>query len=178
MPELIGQFTNRLDFRTNIAQTVNIQKFIQEPPPGFALKINWWGTFTVSESGDWDVGDELHLVEGIPDNFSSDGRGNGANNARDQNTYKVLHIVHPTGGTATLEVSGDADAGGRFANGLYPYPGGIWSVEDIWVGARVDTGVKRMSFSIGFEHVKLTAEQYQWAKRTGWNSVAVGALLS
>ncbi len=144
-------YTAVQDFRTNLGTTTSVVPILQEPRSPVVHRINWMDWLSNSEGGAMTTGDHLYLVEGpLPD----DGQQAGLllTIARDNPAFKALITKHPTGSTATSNL---AD-GATVYNGHADVPGGIWTVERMFVGVSTAGGVDRFTFTIGYEKVVLS----------------------
>jgi len=160
---------NHENWRTNISASTNGRIFIPKPIPGRAHKINWWCLDTLAESGDFKGSSKVALIESpLPD---------GGLTSLDQNALRDEDGLH------ILIVSGHGGNNGTNANGLgrnpiphYEYPGGIWTVEDLYIFGVADTGVKLIYSSIGFGVWDIGMPEWLQLRRSSPNSSRSGEL--
>lgn len=164
--------SRRVDWRTNISSSLNLMRLIPAPPLNHVLRVNWWSYMTLAESGNQLASSLAALVEGPLPADNQDGIGIDQNALRDNPDLKAIVVATPASSTTT-----NASASGRPAIPHFTFPGGLWTVEDMWGGFITDSGVDRLSMSIGYQVLDLPASEYQWAQRNGFNAFDVGTLL-
>lgn len=150
-------YTAGLDFRTNLSASVNLKVLLQEPVRRQVHRINWMNYFSESESGAFLIGDHLYLVEGPLPGDAGQSIGLAQNIQRDDEAFKALTILHPTGSLRTGDMN-DADSSNV---GHITFPGGIWTVERVFFGFRTAGGVDRAGCTVGYEKVAISTKDWQ-----------------
>ena len=160
-----------IDFRTNITAKVNIVPLIQEPREGIVHRINWMNWNMNSEGGSTQVADIMFMVEGpLPPGAATEQLDN--NIVRDDGAFKALVVFHPTGSTSTAD-----PATAQVVAGIANFPGGIWSVERIFVGYRTAGGVDNARFALGYEKVAVSKVEWERLVNHSPNSKQAGLLI-
>ena len=131
--------------------------------------IDWWTWWTIAESGAWDAGDAISLLEG-PLNVQRSLNA-GVSTIRDNSDFKALDRGHPTGGTATDPVGATASLG-------YPFhsyaPHGIMTTFEVFIGAEPGTGVLRVSTSVGWHREELSTPDWMAVEKGQLNANFTG----
>lgn len=143
-------YSHALDVRTNFSAGTHVFPILQEPRERTIHRINWFEWHSDAESGSFAVGDNHYLVEGP---LPGDGQqvGLAQNFARDNQDFKAIVTQHPTGSTATADMATAPTNVGHVV-----FPGGIWTVERMFVGISTAGGVERITFTIGYEKIKVS----------------------
>lgn len=154
----------RRDIRSNIQSQLELQILIAPQPRPFVTVIDWWSWYTEAESGAWDTGDALALMEGpwTPQHTFSFN----ANQLRDNRELRVLDHGHPTGGVATDPVGATAALGYPFHN--YG-PHGIMTVFEVMIGWETGDGVHRLSTSVGWHRERVAQLDWDYINQHGLN---------
>ena len=159
----------RRDWRMNVTARFELKQLIAPPVRPFVTVIDWWSWVTIAESGAWDAGDMISLVEG-PLNAQNSLNAN-VNTLRDNSDFKALDYGHPTGGTATDPVGATAAVG-------YPFhsyaPHGIMTAFEVYLGAEPGTGVLRVSSSVGWHREKLSTPDWMDVQKGHLNTNFTG----
>jgi len=165
--------TMRLDFRTNLTASTNLFLFLPQPRPDHITRINWWTSLELAESGEFEMANNPTLVEG------PQGRLSGFTVAafRDGEIDGGIVSRIAAGGSTTLVVAGDSDAGAHGAPDVMTFPGGIWTVQDLFYGVATDGGVDHYQTTIGYETVKISRKDWLHWRNNGPNSTQQGQLI-
>lgn len=162
---------NRLNWRTNLSANGIARKLLPVPREGVIRRVNWWSCGSVAESGNILASSMMALVEGpLPEGLLADAIG--ANSLRDEIGLHVLHQSHGSSSTAT-----NSSASGRPAVPHFLFPGGIWTVEELFVLQITDGGVDNVWSSVGFEDVNIGVKQWQQYRRSSLNTSSAGELI-
>lgn len=161
---------NRLNWRTNQSASLILRIFVPEPREGIIRRINWWQYGTVAEAGNITSGDFAALIEGpLPEGITPSNMPN--NSLRDDQGLHVLVQAAPGSSTATNT------APEKHKNPFYTFPGGIWTVEELWVGFVTEGGVDNLYASIGFEDIRISKAEWVRFRRSSLNSSDAGELI-
>ena len=148
-------YTAVQDFRTNVGAATSVVPILGQPHAPIVHRINWLDWLTESEGGSMTVGDHVYLVEGpMPNDRQQVGLA--LNLARDDQAFKALITKHPTASTATSNPA----TGASMSVGHVDFPGGIWTVERVFVGLKTSGGVDRYTFTIGYEKIRLSKTEW------------------
>lgn len=173
-PEDIAR-TNQRYWRINLSATTGVRQLIAKPPEGFVHRINWWQKFEMASSGDFSVSERIFLLEGpLPEGATEQDLGNGVSALRNEGTdaLHVLMISRPSGDASTQNNS--AADGYR----MFPFPKGIWTVEDIYAGWVTLGGVEEHSASIGFNRFNIGIRHWEQLRRHSPNTSFSGEVIA
>jgi len=115
----------------------------------------------------------MFLVEGPLPGGTGVGTNLGNNIARDDGAFKALVVMHPTASTSTS----DPAIGAAVEPGIATFPGGIWTVERVFVGFKTAGGVDNARFSIGYEKVRISKDEWLALVASSPNSRVAGQLI-
>lgn len=161
----------RVNWRTNISARVIARLFVPAPRERLVTRVNWWNVGSNAESGNVLASSQVALTEGpLPPGSDLDAFDQNA--LRDEDGLNVL--VQSTWASST---GTNSNAAGRPSIPHFEFPGGVWTVEDLWLVHRVDTGVKNFWSSIGFEQLRISQAEWLDLRRHSPNTSNSGELL-
>lgn len=162
----------RYDFRINLSARSILRPLIPEALPNQITVIDWWTWYTEAESGAWDTGDTIALVNGPLNPQRSTNVS--AVTIRDNEDFRALVLGHPSGGIATDPVGVTAAVGHPFM----AFPRGLMTAQEVFVMVEVGTGVLRCSVTAGYHIAHVTRAEWIWACGSALNTERKGDLIS
>lgn len=162
---------NRRNWRTNVSASIVVRLIVPAPREGLIHRINWWQYHTIAEAGNILASSMVGLIEGpLPEGAIQVLLGQ--NDFRDAEDLHVLIQAAP-GSSVTTVATAD-----EFRHPFFAFPGGIWTVEDIWVGFATDGGVDNVMTSIGFEQINIGMQDWLAYRNAPINASTTGELIS
>lgn len=155
----------RRDIRFNVTARFELKLLVAPQSRPFVTVIDWWSWYTIAESGAWDAGDAISLLEGPLNPQHS--MNAGVSTLRDNRDFRALDMGHPTGGVGTDPVGATAALTAPFHSYA---PGGIMTTFEVFIGAQPGAGVLRLSTSIGWHSERLDVRAWDSVNQHSLNT--------